>query len=413
MESSKTMKKIFLISILFILSFSLFAEDCGISLDCPGGIKYQYYFCVDGELKKVCTDDPLGYQDPDATELTVPIKANLPIYPAFGMGDSTTIGMKYFNKYRDGRGNEVILFGEDIHSSEMPGNQCDFVLISELTSAFDKWNCICGFETIYSSTGTLIRSSFSDEEKHFRYPNNTLGTAEMIRKVEYNEGTGEYECSLDYDTSIIYFNSTPEFLYGLDTFPSDINTPIKKGWVSQEYIKNADLVPNDVILYSFLETAMHEIGHILSFDHYNKGEAGGFACEGDAEGVMKSSVGDMRVAGSNITELSNHDKCMFAKLYCSDLVVGIDENIVCPAILISPNPASKELNIIFEILEGIKSVSIQILNDQGQLLETLLTGVMYPVGTHIYSTRLDLASGIYFVLTRINNTIHSEKIIIK
>ena len=85
---------------------------------------------------------------------------------------------------------------------------------------------------------------------------------------------------------------------------------------------------------------------------------------------------------------------------------------VRPEIIIKPNPVNKHLTISFEIIEGTKPVSISIYNEQGQILETLLSERIYTEGTHILDAKIDLPAGMYFVLVKINKNLYFDKIII-
>jgi hypothetical protein len=84
-------------------------EDCGSSMECPVGVKYLYYFCVDGEITTVCTDDPLKYENINSNIFA--IKANLPLFTF--LADEATYEYEYFSKYRNGEDDDIVLFEEE------------------------------------------------------------------------------------------------------------------------------------------------------------------------------------------------------------------------------------------------------------------------------------------------------------
>jgi len=257
-------KTLFFILTLFI-STSLFASDCGKELDCPKGIKYPYTFCkFDGNEEyidtTICTDDPFRYMEDNSG--AVVRKVNLPIYvlpPGIGFL------VQQFKTYKiAGSKTEITLFGDGWFGTNV-------LMENDLLKAANMWNCVCGDTVdLYNfKIGTLIQSDFSDNYEIFRDPWVTA-IARMIPSVEQDENDGSFYCDLNYEKSRIFFNATPEFLYDEREFPIG-NVPLKKGWVLQEYVDNANnpaISRNNVTLYNFLEVAMHEIGHILGFGHY-------------------------------------------------------------------------------------------------------------------------------------------------
>jgi len=375
------------------------SEPCGVELDCPVGVKYPYIFCntETREQEFRCSDDPLN--DPTIPSNLLLRKAKLPIFCEF-FGSS--YGPRFCKDYE----------GIDLFSCSVASNDA----LAEVKLAIDKWNCVCGYTSGFG--GTLISVAVSDDPKVFGdlNPKTTLA---MVNDPAQSEGTG---CTLKDDKATIFFNVSPEFLYGTDKYPTNpdgtlnYNAPIKKGWVNQKYKDNADLVPyNGLALFSFLQVALHEIGHILGFGHYDKegsGASPGYTCDNFSDGVMKRTTSDIR--SENITELDIFDKCMMAKLYCPDLILGIKEyqKRDCPYINVIPNPTTAEINISFEITGGTSAVSIGLYDEQGRMLKTLLSETIYSEGIHIHNSNVNLPTGMYFIFTTINNKIYTDKIII-
>jgi len=400
------------ISILAFLSVSLFASDCGKKLNCPAGIKYPYRFCeleANGNTKQivVCTDDPLGYEAANSTTYpkTFAMKAKLPIYPdLFGQGDSLYKGMEYINKYRDGV-RKVVLFGEDLAPEGGASNQYNFVYNREILLAFDKWNCVCGFETDLSTaytSGTVIKTGFTDNPEVLGAtldPYTTLGNAKTALKP-FQDTEGGFYCNIDYAASKIYFNATPQFLFDLDSFPANKNTPIKKGWFSQEYLGNVSLVPNHVYLYSFLQVAMHEISHMLGFWHYdtNKLISVEQYCDNDGDtlgGVMKYNTKPRE----NLIELSLHDKCMMAKLYCPDLVVLNIFEYQPTTQKVYPNPGKYVVSFDFELPRYTEDLRMTVKDVLGQTLLIPIENAVYEAGKHTVLINVDsLAIGTYYII---------------
>jgi len=79
--------------------------------------------------------------------------------------------------------------------------------------------------------------------------------------------------------------------------------------------------------------------------------------------------------------IDNCTKCAFKALYCPS-GVNIHEIPVNPNIIVSPNPTKTDLNISFVINDGIKSVSMMVCNEQGQILETFFSERFYMNGIH-------------------------------
>lgn len=373
------MRYLIFISIL-LFSFVLLADDCGVPLDCPAGKRYPYTFCntATSQHEPICTDDPLGYT---ATHPNLLIrKTKLPICPA---GVITTSMVLFFNKYRDGE-NEITLVGDNALKTNI-------AISREFAMACEKWNCVCGYSTYPCDGGSTIKIKISYESKDFPPP---LNPKTVLAYTDDPAQGGYGECYLDADNSMIYFNMTPDFLYGQKDFP-ELGTPLKKGWVTQDNLGNANLVPGDVKLFSFLQTAIHELGHILGFHHYNN--AAGGDCDGDLSGIMKYDQYDIR--DENMTELSDDDKCMMAKLYCPDLIMTSIYNYEEQGQKIYPNPGKHVISIEFEIEKYSEGVTIYFANSLGRMVFSPIENKTYSAGLHKEEINVDgLQSGAYYVI---------------
>jgi len=394
-----------------------FLSDCGVTLDCPAGVEYPYKFCIDGKIQVACTDDPLTFKYLSAGGYTIPIKAQLPIRP-YITGYSK--GMEYFFECHHSVGGIQVI--TPLFGNPMGPLHYHNIFDREVLEAAEKWNCVCGMQGTQAAVGTLIRMEFTDNREKFPNPYTSIGIADGSNskpKMGTDE-EGNITCSIDYDVATIYFNSSPEFLYELPDFPAKKNTPLKNGWVGQDFIPFLDppyAPPQSptLTLFSFMQVAMHEIGHMLGFGHYGVHSMLTPNCGDDESGIMRHYVDDIRdpAENNNITELSLYDKCMMAKLYCPDLVVGIEEKTERPYINVVPNPTTGEINITFEVKSGTKSVTIGLYDEQGRTLKTLLSETIYSEGLHICNSRLDfLPSGMYFLRIEIGNISYFEKIII-
>jgi len=388
-------KTLFFILSLFLLfaTVSLFASDCGKELNCPSGKKYPYRFCVldeNGETEQIteCVEDPLEYEATNPN--TFAIKVKLPIYPQLPL--FMPIVIYNFCEYRDGE-TKVVLFETNVYAGYKTAEE-------ELILAADKWNCVCGIKTV-STGGTIVNVDFSinprDFTDHGFKPNNTPAIAATARKLYYDNENNSYYCNMDYDRLNIYFNATPEFLYNDDKYPPLPNVPFRNGWVAQKYRNNANspLIPNDVALYNFLEVAMHEIGHILGFGHYTNDA--GIECGNMLDGVMNHRPNDIRI--KNVTELTQDDKCMMAKLYCPGLVILSIYEYQPQTQRVYPNPGKYVVNFEFELPRHTENFRMYINDVLGQTVLTVLENTVKEAGEHKMLINVDgLAVGTYYII---------------
>jgi len=382
-----------LIQVLFLSVPSLFASDCGKKFDCPSGIKYPYKFCkFDTVAKKVtmetiCTDDPLKYQENNPN--FVPQKVKLPIYvmvpPVY------LYLVSYFSIYKDGKF-EVVLFGETYQRMASSAR-------NDLVAAGNKWNCVCG-DTIDpnnpTNIGTIIKSEFSDNPRDFFEPYRNPAVAKTSSATQ-----DDYPCGLNLDSSRILFNITPQFLYNRDSLSHIApGTPLEKGWFSQEFRGNVGLVPNYVRLYSFQQVAMHEIGHLLGFGHYNDdfGSYVGQVCDNAGltlDGTMEYDIAPR----DNNLELSLHDKCMMAKLYCDSLVILNIYEYQPQTQKVYPNPGKYVVNFEFELPRHTENLRMYINDVLGQTVLTVLENTVKESGEHKILINVDnLAVGTYYII---------------
>jgi hypothetical protein len=332
-----------------------------------------------GKSELVCTDVPYQFV---ATYPNFSIrKLTLPII----LGGSLDMGYQHITHY-----NDIPIF-DDIASS-----------IGESNQACHNWNCLCG--DFNDEEPTMLKYSFTSDPHNFldrgKNPKTEVGMA--ISVLKGSDGN----CEVDVNSSVIYFNITPEFIYGSNYFPTDTYGTFFRGYVSQKYKNNANLVPKSVKLYSYLELVSHELGHLLGFGHYDIMHPTGMGqmCDnGEIQlyGMMHSEPRDIR--DEFITELFIYDKCMFAKLYCP-ANVDIDDETIKPAnVNVFPNPTKKELNIEFELEYETLSVSISICNAKGDVIQNIISKELFQTGKNIYTTQLNLTSGSYFAIIQIGN----------
>jgi hypothetical protein len=281
----------------------------------------------------------------------------------------------------------------------------EMICMAELQEALNKWNCVCGpIPTESDDFQYGIKFIFLDDPVEFERISN--GNADPRETPAFANVSGTERNALNNtcepnDDITVYFNVTPQFLYDMDQFPENLDAPFKVGWVNQKYIGNVEGLPkpNTLTLFSVLQVAMHEIGHLLGFGHYTKSATGGFiSCDGTLveESVMKNSIGDIRSSGNNLTELTLLDKCMIGKLYCNNVSIYEYQP---PTQKIFPNPSEHLVTINFELSKHTVNLKMTIKDVLGQTLITPIENGIYDAGEQSVQISVEkLPVGVYYII---------------
>ena len=156
---------------------------------------------------------------------------------------------------------------------------------------------------------------------------------------------------------------------------------------------------------------MHEIGHMLGFGHYFSPTGAPF-CSNALDGIMKRNTNP----GTNITELSLHDKCMFAKLYCPDLttvsIYDYQPRKDFPKVYAYPNPSDDLVNVVFD-LPRTSDVKLTVKNVLGETLLIPIENKLYGAGEHSLQINTNiLPVGTYYIVIQAGLQKTSQPIVI-
>ena len=355
------MKKFFII-FLFIYFNNTFSalSQCGNITDCPAGINYPYQFCKNppdpnqGVAQVICTDDPFnlignGY---NALKIDIPICINP-------------------NEITNPIPNRV-----DINVQSGTVEVFDrTAAINEMNQACYDWNCLCGKQN--DQCQCQISCSFSTNASEF-------GSSGSEALAQSKSIYWAYYCTVQCGQSFIAVNNSNDFCDNVGGYPT-------RYFITEDNINlqtMAQIKQANCEVYDFLQIMLHEIGHVLGFDHYDD-------CTPSIHGIMdaKQDMATGTFAGLNI-----YDKCMFKKLYCPDLVPvkeqyaqnNDDE-------LNGYNYAIKRFEVNYELPDNIKIINIGIYNYLGQFVMNLNAQDIMNVNHKLILNCSDLTYGFYYL----------------
>lgn len=377
--------KYFIVIITFIVAgnMSLYSGNCGQSISCTDAA-YPFRFCDDyGNIRTLCASDPFSHTDQFYPEFYIPLKMNNNVQPIclqFDDSGPIEIGVK--------------ICGDQTCSSDLVYEKKDF--ITDMKSAAYDWNCLCGKQD--DDCGCTINVGFTEDPFKFEDPEEQPAANTVD---QYPEKVIK-KCEIQCEDLNIYLNYTEEFTnksnatkytgtdyelyYGGNFF---VTSGVANNWP-------AGLSGYKPDAYNLETVLMNQLGRIfgLSGDPYY-----GSCYSG---GVMD----DLRPEPEGAKEdLSDDDKCMFVKLYCTTLPVE-DDNYDNSDIdhYNYPNPFDTKTNIRFKVTNDLAShVTIRIFNNLGNIV-CEVTDKYYDNGTHdIVFDSANLAAGIYYYTIKINN----------
>ena len=374
------MKKfIFIFSFIYLFLFvnhSVFPQNfCNDTISCPADVKYPYYSCYYWDLPfpthsagplLYCSSDPSAIPEPvewDGHKGGVkPRKIKLPI--CIELDEISVPTISFFGEFTN-------LLSP--YETQVDANNSTY-----------KWNCLCGFQD--SVCQCQISLCFTKDRKYFIDPKKPDGIIPVMNTLAVALTRTYSSCTVDCGASSIFFNNTDEFIDDMPGLPNKffVNTS-----------KNTEALQNlckeiGINSYSFEDIALHELGHILGFGHFDKNPLDTYInkdeCSIGLTGVMYSFL----TPNKNNKGLSIYDKCMFKKLYCPNTTSINDDSGILISII--PTPSKDFLTVSSEISIPIE---YQIYNELGQLV---LDGYLNSTNKINIS---NLTSGIYFL--RMNN----------
>ena len=385
------MKKILIILIIGIYSnIILVAQSpCPVSQSCKNET-FPYKICSGNKLKTICTNDPYDIEKNGGIPLKLDfslcynsesfinpthkvhhdaettyvwtyhdetddngyygrygIDGCKPIYSRDDLVYKITINPTTANFYTDGEYIPTPFFTHDIdqiteeYDTEEPCDQSIFMVGNDLAfnpgsvesninAALNLWKSICANGNItnssYLQNCSCISVKWSQTANDFK-ASGVSETSEVcaLTNTPLISGTCNYDCNSLY----ILLNQSDDYTSKTDDgciYYSFFTT----GYVLKRY--------NSVYWISLTNVFAHEIGHLLGFAHQDDGA--GLGCSHLNNTVMqKLSTGPDQ---NPINELSDDDRCMYAKLYCCDAPTVITDlkPIDDVSINMFPNPTN-------------------------------------------------------------------------
>lgn len=153
-----------------------------------------------------------------------------------------------------------------------------------------------------------------------------------------------------------------------------------------------------------------------AFD-YHEGSYGAMAK--DADGFVHVIVQDDQAAGHGVSTTTTPDpqagpaNIIYYKIPVADLACGasVSENELLSEISLYPNPASNNVNLVFNAAKSSKA-SVTVYNTVGQAVTTMNKNLISGSNT-IQLDITEYTTGIYFVSTVVEGKTYSQKLIVK
>ena len=375
---------------LIIFTFNICAQDaqyeCGDEINCPG--KHPFRFCDSlGNIETFCAYDPYDFSETlFDSEYKYPLKMNaIPLCLAFDGSGPDKIGVSCCDNFEC--------------QTALIYNKTDFE--NDMEKAEYEWNCICGFQD--DACRCTVTVGFSEEQIHFIDPYNDPASNSLDRNPELIEN-----CTISCNDLHIYLNYTDFFTYKHRQYegPDYVYYP-KQGsfFVSGSIADNWELDGWTPHAYNLESVIKCQMGKLLGLDWYGVNER----CYNTTEGVLYNAMNSNSQTDRNgaAWPLSDDEKCMFAKLYCSELPVEEEVNKESDNKDYNyPNPFDTKTKIRFFVGPNLGArVKIRIFDNLGNTV-SLLTDKYYEHGTNevIFDSE-NLISGLYYYTIEINGEI--------
>jgi hypothetical protein len=139
----------------------------------------------------------------------------------------------------------------------------------------------------------------------------------------------------------------------------------------------------------------------------------------DADGFVHVIVQDDQAPGHGVSTTTTPDpqagaaNIIYYKIPVADLACGasVSENELLSEISLYPNPASNNVNLVFNAAKASKA-SVTVYNTVGQAVTTMNKNLISGSNT-IQLDITEYTTGIYFVSTVVEGKTYSQKLIVK
>lgn len=347
------------------------AEECNKPKECPPKL-YPYYFCNGDKIVAICSTDPnINPNLEDYPEFNMPVKINLPICLTFvNSGPDTGI----VNLCIPGR----CVNGHLVYKKSDMQSQINQVM-KRINCLCDKENepCQCNIKVKFSNN----RLDFVDD---YDPSSNML---KMWSKKNDPNILNPNDCSLNCENITIYLNNSDEFT-GRGEYNPNNPKHLRKFFVIDDYFYS-DLFINEsttISAYNMLDILNYEIGGLLGLGDPHTVLIPPCEVEGLLYNEPKSGF-DCKKS----TNMSDDDKCMIIKKYCSP--TGIEDLKNNNTIIVNNGN-----DLIIENIDIIYPVSkIEIFNSNGNIVNILNSNsIKYESNKCIIDVN-NLANGLYII----------------
>lgn len=309
------MKNLIFVILILLTAFivEMYADDpepCTEGLECNHDTEYPYRVCDDDEgtfkdEKQCCFSDPtIPYPECPFYEysevLIIPVPICLDFDENSGPQETVEVNAKCAS------GSECPK-PQDVYNKIYTQDDCDL--------AAYKWNCICGIQE--DDCACEIKVEFCQDVSRFYEEDDDDDDEYKKMNLIFSEFVTNNDCEIDCETSQpkIIINCSKEFMQSSETHPEYIYFYVNEHYFDVEGEDYLDTkgVGCGYQAKNLTDLITQEVGRMAGLGFYSEPDY----C-GNHDGLMDSR-GSVAVDTSS-TDLTNADKCMFMKLYCSEYV---------------------------------------------------------------------------------------------